>query len=74
MPIRNIQFANGEFYHVIKRGVEERKIFLDDDDRLRFINSLLVFNDENPAPWKMRAFWHQRDPASLMNNINKGIL
>ncbi len=65
MPIRNIQLTNGEFYHVIKRGVEERKIFLDDEDRMRFINSLLVFNDSDPTPWDMRGFWLQRDPASL---------
>ncbi len=64
--MRNLQFANDEFYHLIKRGVEERKIFLDDKDRIRFLNSLLVFNNTEPAPWGMRAFWHQRDPASLI--------
>lgn len=68
MPIRNVQFSNDEFYHVIKRGVEERNIFLDDEDRLRFINSLLVFNDTSPALWNMRAFWNQRDPASLITS------
>lgn len=66
MPLRTVQLANEEFYHVVKRGVEGRKIFLDDEDRTRFICSLLVFNDEEPAPWSMRAFWNQRDPASLM--------
>ena len=66
MSTRKVQFVIGEFYHVIKRGVEERKIFMDDEDRLRFLNSLLVFNDENPAPWNMRAFWEQRGPTSLL--------
>ncbi|TSC94757.1 MAG: hypothetical protein CEN87_291 [Parcubacteria group bacterium Licking1014_1] len=74
MPIRNIQFAKDEFYHIVKRGVEERKIFLDDEDRLRFINSLLVFNDDSPAPWNVRAFWEQRDPASLTNYKPKNSL
>lgn len=69
MPARNVQFANDEFYHVVKRGVEQRTIFLDDEDRFRFINSLLVFNDANPAPWSMRAFWSQRDPASLSHPL-----
>jgi len=69
MPIRNIQFFNGEFYHLVKKGVEERDIFLDEEDNLRFINSLLVFNDKKPAPWNMRAFWEQRDPASLRNYV-----
>lgn len=71
MPLRIVQFANDEFYHVVKRGIEGRKIFLDDEDRIRFISSLLVFNDEEPAPWNMRAFWHQRDPASLLQQSYK---
>jgi len=66
MAIRKVQFANDEFYHVLNRGIEERTIFLDDEDRLRFINSLMVFNDSNHAQWSMRGFWSQRDPASLV--------
>lgn len=69
MPFRNIQFINEEFYHLVKRGVEERDIFLDEEDSLRFINSLLVFNDRKPAPWGVRAFWDQRDPSSLRHYI-----
>lgn len=68
MPTRQIQFANDDFYHIIQRGVEERKIFLDEEDRLRFINSLLVFNDKNPALWSMRGFWNQRGPTSLVKS------
>lgn len=68
MPTRQIQFANNEFYHIIQKGVEERKIFLDDEDRLRFINSLMVFNDREPAPWSMRGFWNQRGPTSLIKS------
>lgn len=69
MPIRNPQLINNEFYHIVKRGIEERDIFLDDEDRLRFINSLLVFNDKKPAPWSIRAFWKQRDPFSLKSYL-----
>ena len=65
MPIRNCVFENQEFYHIVKRGVEGREIFLDDGDNLRFTNSLLVFNDTKAAPWNMRGFWYQRDPTSL---------
>ena len=36
-------------YHVYNRGVEKRIIFLDDDDRFRFIHDLYEFNDSNPA-------------------------
>jgi len=73
MPIRKVELVNGEFYHIVKRGVDKRKIFLDDEDRLRFVNSLLVFNDESPSPWIARFFWknqetsNQRGPSSLMN-------
>ncbi len=74
MPERKIELANGEFYHIVKRGVDKRKIFLDDEDRLRFVNSLIVFNDKAPSPWLSRTFWHratfpilQRGPSSLQN-------
>jgi len=38
-----------EIYHVLNRGVDKRKIFLDDKDYLRFIHDLYEFNDEEPA-------------------------
>lgn len=36
-----------EFWHLLNRGVEKRKVFLDEVDHLRFIHDLYVFNDEN---------------------------
>jgi len=39
-----------EIYHVLNRGVDKRKIFLEDKDYLRFIHDLYEFNDEEPAP------------------------
>lgn len=41
--------TTGEIYHVLNRGVEKRKIFLDEEDRFRFIHDLFEFNDTNPA-------------------------
>lgn len=73
MPRRKIQIVNGEFYHIVKRGVEEREIFLDDEDRFRFINSLLVFNDKTPVSWQSRAFWNLRDPDSLTQSYRPKI-
>lgn len=35
-----------EIYHVISRGVDKRKIFLDDQDRFRFVHDLFEFNDQ----------------------------
>lgn len=37
-----------EIYHVFNRGVDKRKIFLDDQDRFRFVHDLFEFNDQNP--------------------------
>lgn len=34
-----------ELLHVLNRGVDKRKIFLDDQDRFRFIHDLFEFND-----------------------------
>lgn len=42
-------FVNGGVYHIYNRGVEERKIFLDDKDYFRFVHNLFEFNDEAPA-------------------------
>jgi len=35
-----------EIYHALSRGVDKRKIFMDDHDYLRFVHDLFEFNDE----------------------------
>ena len=40
------QFATDSLYHIYNRGVEKRKVFIDDQDRFRFIHDLFEFNDE----------------------------
>ncbi|MEK7077754.1 MAG: transposase, partial [Patescibacteria group bacterium] len=35
-----------ELVHVLNRGVDKRTIFLDDEDRFRFIHDLFEFNDQ----------------------------
>ncbi len=42
---RNIEFAPGEFYHIYNRGVDKRIVFLDDNDRNRFIALLYLCNN-----------------------------
>ena len=39
-----------DFYHVLNRGVNKQPIVQTDDDRMRFVRSLYVFNDANLAP------------------------
>jgi putative transposase len=74
MPIRKTELVNGEFYHIVNRGVDKRDIFLDDKDRFRFINSLLVFNDEGLSEWHSNSFWKQAGPSCLINYESKNPL
>ena len=46
MPHRKSTYP-GEIYHIFNRGVDKRKIFLDEQDYLRFILSLYILNDKN---------------------------
>ncbi len=39
-----------EFWHITGRGVDKRDVVMDDEDRVRFIHDLYVFNDTNPTP------------------------
>ena len=48
MPIRGA-IAPNNIYHVLNRGVDKRKVFLDEEDYLRFIHDLFEFNDVNPT-------------------------
>lgn len=42
-------FVEDKIYHIYNRGVEKRKIFLDDHDYLRFIHDLFEFNNQDPV-------------------------
>ncbi len=46
--MRNISFAEKEFYHIYNRGVDKRDVFLDTHDLDRFFKSLDEFNNLNP--------------------------
>lgn len=41
--------ASVEFYHALNRGVDKKTLFLDDQDRRRFVLGLDLFNDEAPV-------------------------
>jgi putative transposase len=44
MAYRKTQFVNGEYYHVLNRGIEGRDIFTNKTDYQRFLESLKEFN------------------------------
>lgn len=47
MPIKHPQFINGEFYHIITRGIAGQKIFLGKEDYLRYLLNLYRFNNKS---------------------------
>ncbi|MBI4093712.1 transposase [Candidatus Kaiserbacteria bacterium] len=56
-----------QLYHVLNRGVDKRKIFLDNRDRARFVHDLWEFNaEENPQNVRRRlGMTGLRNPSSL---------
>jgi len=44
---RNILLVSNEYYHILNRGVDKREIFMDDEDRYRFLHNMYEFNDKN---------------------------
>lgn len=69
-----------EIYHILLRGVDKRKIFLQDTDYLRFIHDLFEFNDEENVNSTFYVFrknknlqnfnTNQRHPRKLLVNIH----
>lgn len=47
MPRQSRRLSKSKVYHAMIRGNEGKKIFLDDDDRTRFIETLRDKNKEN---------------------------
>ena len=42
--MRKIEITNEEYYHIFNRGVDKRKVFLGDEDYMRFMISLLLLS------------------------------
>lgn len=65
---RKVPFENDEHYHVFNRGVEKRKIFLDEEDYSYFTFILNLFNTEEPA---INARFHYRGRTSIIKPNDK---
>ncbi len=63
-------FAAGEVYHTLNRGVEKRNIFLDDEDRFRFIHDLFEFNDTESV--NNTAYFFQKSKGFANRYIDGG--
>jgi|SRR3989344_2463951 len=44
--MRKGRFAGYEYYHIYNRGIEKKSLFLDNEDRLRFLTLLLLFQGD----------------------------
>jgi len=63
----------GNIYHVLSRGVDKRDIFLDDNDRFRFIHDLFEFNDTSPVNNAFYRFQYMsNNVAHPYSNIDSG--
>ncbi len=60
-----------EIYHVLSRGVDRRKIFMDDRDRMRFIHDLFEFNDQQPVNNSFHRFSQNNNIVSHHINVKK---
>lgn len=52
MAVRKVVISIDEFYHLYSRGVDKRMIFLDDDDRNRFVRLLYLCNGTKPLNYR----------------------
>ncbi len=60
-----------ELYHVINKGVDGRKIFLDTQDYARFVHDLYEFNDTAPALQFTRIFYPTTNVGRTTSNMGK---
>lgn len=60
-----------DIYHILNRGVDKRKIFLDKQDYFRFIHDLFEFNDESLTNNASYYFYSADNKFNKEKNNNK---
>lgn len=66
--MRKEQFEEDQFYHIYSRGVDKRFVFLDEQDRFRFINTLYTLNNFLNIPYRFNLF--TLEPRDLLTRID----
>ena len=61
-------------YHILNRGVDKRKIFLDVQDHLRFIHDLFEFNDEDSVNTAFHSFKRKYGEYYDVRRRNIGVI
>lgn len=69
--MERIKPIDGEIYHIYNRGVEKRKIFMDELDYLRFIHDLFEFNDEQPANLNFTYYFNKQSKEVGLPKIKR---
>jgi len=64
---RKFSFCENEYYHIYSRGVERRQIFLDNNDKERFLRLLFLSNSD-------RSFKYNDVKNISFNEYNRGEL
>lgn len=62
--MKKVLFAPGNIYHIYNRGVEKRDVFMDDNDRWRFLQGLFLFNDIDTSS---NLLWDLENSRGTMN-------
>lgn len=60
-----------ELYHLLNRGVDKRKIFLDNQDRARFVHDLYEFNDSASATNTIRGLPPDSPEAIMFDLVGR---
>lgn len=63
---RRPPLATGEIYHIYNHGIEDRKIFVSDEDYFRFVHDLYEFNDINAT---VDCAYRFRQAKSVMQDV-----
>ncbi len=58
----------GNIYHLLNRGVEKRKIFLDKEDHIRFIHDLEDFNNVKNVE---QSYFRRRESKNLLTDVRR---
>lgn len=69
MPVRSIPFVNGEYYHILNRGVAQMPVFDSAFNYRHFLKTMLYYQIENPKP-RFSLF----SPATKLINQDKKII
>jgi putative transposase len=59
----------GNIYHVLNRGVDKRKIFMDGGDYFRFIHDLFEFNDTEPV--NNATYYFRKSKSSQYKDVGR---